>query len=92
MWDAFESSPESDRLMLHYRSFMEGDEGLAALSRLLDRPLVDRRSNRLMRSKGKSHLSFWLKETVHRLRTLQDVAGLDRRLRKVAASQRVVSA
>jgi hypothetical protein len=87
MLDAFERAPGSDRLMLHYRTFMHGDEGLAALSGLLNRPVVDRRTGRLMRSKGGSRPSFRLKAFLHRLRTSQDIVGLNRRLRQTADVQ-----
>ena len=87
MLDAFKRSPEQDRFMIHYRTFMESGEGLAALSRFLDRPLVDRRSDRLMRSRDKARHAAWLKPRLHRLLTSQDVAGLNRRLREVAREE-----
>ena len=84
MLKAFEGTPESDRLALHYGSFMENDEGLTALSRFLGRPLADCRSDRLMRSKGAPQPTFRMKSAFHRLATAQDVNALNFRLREIA--------
>lgn len=87
MLDAFEQASPRDRLMLHYGTFMERDDTMAALSSFLGRELIDRRSKRLMRSKARGRFTFRGKALLHRLATSQDVIGLNRRLLRIAADQ-----
>lgn len=84
MLDAFQKTAASDRVMIHYRSFMERDDGLAKLSAFLGRPLSDQRSDRLMRSKDRPSQSAWMRAKLHKFLSSQDVLGLNRRLRSIA--------
>ena len=84
MLAAYEQAPSADRLMIHYRSFMGRSGGHEALSDFLGRPLTDRRSERLMRSKDKAAPSMVLKTKIHRMISSQNVTGMNRRLRSIA--------
>ena len=87
MLEAYQRTPEADRRMIHYRSFMASADGLETLSTFIGRPLADRRSERLMRSKDKSRLSYLFRTRLHRMISSQDVAGLNRSLRRISASE-----
>lgn len=87
MLEAFEGAPESDRLMIRYGSFMEGDEVFMALSSLLNRPLVDRRSAVMRRSEGRRRYRLRFKTGIHRLLTFRSVNRLNDRLRDIAAAE-----
>jgi hypothetical protein len=83
---AYRSAAPSDRIMIDYGRFMSDEQGLAELSRFLGRPLVDRRQHALRRSNQAPPLSFHLRSVLHLLRTARNVAGLNRRLHKLAAT------